>query len=151
MSSNKTLGKAIAIAAIAHQHDVDKGGAPYILHPLRMMMRMNNDTARMVAVLHDVVEDHAAEGWTFERLAAEGIPPEVVEALRCVTKHPDDADYDAFIARAASHPIAKAVKLADLEDNMNLLRLDALSDKAVERLRKYHRHWQALQDKAPQH
>jgi (p)ppGpp synthase/HD superfamily hydrolase len=145
MSSNNALGQAIAIAALAHRHDVDKGGAPYILHPLRMMMRMPNDTARMVAVLHDVVEDHEADGWTFERLAAEGIPPEVIEALRCVTKLSADEDYDAFIARAASHPVAKAVKLADLEDNMNLLRLDALSDKAVERLRKYHRHWQQLQ------
>ena len=66
------------------------------------------------------------------------------EALRCVTKLADDEDYAAFIERAAANPLARAVKLADLEDNMNLLRLEELLDKDVERLRKYHRSWRRL-------
>jgi (p)ppGpp synthase/HD superfamily hydrolase len=139
------LVKAIAIASNAHlTHEPDKGGAAYILHPLRMMMRMTTDEERMVAVLHDVVEDHIDEGWTFERLADEGIPESVIAALRCVTKVTEDEDYTAFIHRAASNPLAKAVKLADLEDNMNVLRIADLSDKDVKRLRKYHSHWKWL-------
>ena len=69
------LVKAVAIAANAHlTHAPDKGGSPYILHPLRMMMKMTTDEEKMVAVLHDVVEDHASEGWTFERLATKAFP-----------------------------------------------------------------------------
>ena len=98
----------------------------------------------MTAVLHDVIEDHEDEGWTFERLARAGIPESVIEALRCVTRLADDEDYAAFIERAAANPLARAVKLADLEDNMNLLRLEELLDKDVERLRKYHRSWRRL-------
>ena len=139
------LALAIKIAANAHAtHRPDKGGAPYILHPLRMMMRMDSDEARMTAVLHDVAEDHEGEGWTFERLGRAGIPESVIDALRCVTKLADDEDYAAFIERAASNPLARAVKLADLEDNMNLLRLGELLDEDVERLRKYHRSWLRL-------
>ena len=139
-----TLERAIAFAALAHQGQRDKADAPYILHPLRMMLRMADDEARMTAVLHDVIEDHEDEGWTFERLGRAGIPESVIEALRCVTKLADDEDYAAFIERAAANPLARAVKLADLEDNMNLLRLEELLDKDVERLRKYHRSWRRL-------
>ncbi len=141
------LANAIAIAAKAHlTHPLDKGGAAYILHPLRMMMRMTNDEARMTAVLHDVVEDHKHDGYTFEFLAKEGIPETVIAALRCVTKTDEeeqlgDAAYADFIRRAATNPIAKAVKLADLEDNMNVLRIADLTDKDVIRLKKYHANW----------
>lgn len=139
------LAKAIALAAAAHlSHSPDKGGAPYILHPLRMMMRMSSDDERMVAVLHDVVEDHKEEGYTFERLRDEGIPPSVIDALRCVTKLAEDEDYTEFIHRAAANPVAKAVKLADLEDNMNILRIATITDRDIARLCKYHVHWHML-------
>ncbi len=139
------LALAVKIAANAHAtHQPDKGGAPYILHPLRMTMRMDSDEARMTAVLHDVVEDHEQDGWTFERLAKAGIPDSVIEALRCVTRLSGDENYVAFIERAATNPIAKAVKIADLEDNMNVLRLAELRDKDVERLHKYHASWKRL-------
>ena len=141
------LAKAIAIAAKAHlTHPPDRGGAPYILHPLRLMSMMATDEEKMTAVLHDVVEDHSQEGFTFEYLAEQGIPMAVIIALRCVTKTEDeerrgDAAYASFIARAAANPIARAVKLADLEDNLNTLRLGELTDKDVTRLRKYHSNW----------
>ncbi|MBK8891316.1 MAG: GTP pyrophosphokinase [Dechloromonas sp.] len=139
------MALAVKIAANAHAtHQPDKGGAPYILHPLRMTMRMDSDEARMTAVLHDVVEDHEQDGWTFERLAKAGIPDSVIEALRCVTRLSGDENYVAFIERAATNPIAKAVKIADLEDNMNVLRLAELRDKDVERLHKYHASWKRL-------
>lgn len=149
------LAKAIAIAANAHlTHAPDKGGAPYILHPLRLMLRMDSDTARMVAVLHDVVEDHADEGYTFDFLAAEGIPGEVIAALRCVTKtgaeeRDSEGKYMDFVRRAATDPIARQVKIADLEDNMNLLRIAAeLSDRDLARLKRYHAAWRLLTDGA---
>ncbi len=145
-----SLAKAIAIASTAHlTHAPDKGGAAYILHPLRMMMRMSTDDERMVAVLHDVVEDHKHEGYTFEFLAKEGIPGYIIEALRCVTKTDEeerlkDEAYEGFIRRAATNPIAKAVKLADLEDNMNMLRIAKLEEKDFTRLKRYHDSWHLL-------
>jgi len=148
------LAKAIAIAANAHlTHAPDKGGAPYILHPLRLMLRMDSDTARMVAVLHDVVEDHADEGYTFDFLAAEGIPGEVIAALRCVTKtgaeeRDSEGKYMDFVRRAATDPIARQVKIADLEDNMNLLRIATLTDRDLARLKRYHAAWRLLTDGA---
>ena len=83
-------------------------------------------------------------GGPFERLAKAGIPDSVIEALRCVTKLNDDENYVAFIERAATNPIAKAVKIADLGDNMNVLRPTELRDNNVERLHKYHASWKRL-------
>src|SRR5262245_23957051 len=105
------LEKAIEIAVKAHAGQIDKAGAPYVLHPLRMMLRMSDPVSMMVAVLHDVVED--GPGWTFDRLKEEGIPDAVVDAVTYVTKKAEEErDYDAFVLRAAKHPVARRVKLA---------------------------------------
>jgi (p)ppGpp synthase/HD superfamily hydrolase len=93
-----TLEHAIAIAAKAHEGQVDKAGAPYILHPLRMMMNVRTIDERIVAVLHDVVED--CPGWSFERLRSEGFSEVVITALDSVTKR-EGEDYEDFVARAA--------------------------------------------------
>ena len=79
-----TLERAIVIAAEAHAGITDKGGAPYILHPLRMMMDLTSAEERIVAVLHDVCED--CPGRTFERLRGEGFSEEILAALDSVTK-----------------------------------------------------------------
>ena len=89
---------------------------------------------KIVGVLHDVVED---SDWTFERLAAEGFSEEIIEALRCVTKLSENEPYDKFIARVKENPLAVAVKLNDLSDNMDIRRLPYISDKDVKRLKKY--------------
>jgi (p)ppGpp synthase/HD superfamily hydrolase len=135
-----TLGKAIAIAAQAHQEQYDKAGAPYILHPLRMMLRMSSETEMMAAILHDVVED---TDWTLDKLRQAGFSAEVVQAVECLT-HRDHETYDEFIARVRTNTIANKVKLADLEDNMDMRRLSTLTEKDAERLHKYHRAWLAL-------
>lgn len=132
-----TLERAIVIAATAHAGKFDKGDAPYILHPLRVMAAVNTIDEKIVAVLHDVVED--CKEWNFERLLAEGFSAQVVDALRCVTKTSETEDYDAFIERALSNPIATQVKLADLRDNSDLNRLAQLAQKDLDRLAKYHR------------
>lgn len=145
-----SLEKAISIALAAHAGQTDKAGAPYVLHPLRMMLRMQNETEMMAAVLHDVVED--GPGWTLERLAQEGMPAAVIEAVASLTKRPDEeADYEKFIRRASAHPVARRVKIADLEDNMNLQRIANPTEKDFARLEKYrsaHALLQAL-DKSP--
>lgn len=135
-----TLERAIAIAATAHAGQFDKTGAPYILHPLRMMMRLESNEERIVAILHDVVED---TDWTFDALAAEGFSQNVLAALECVTKR-DGEDYEAFVQRSLQNGTARQVKRMDLEDNMNILRLATVTDKDLERLRKYHRAWLKL-------
>lgn len=130
-----TLERAIAIAAKAHEGQVDKAGAPYILHPLRVMLRLATIEERIAAVLHDVVEDTEA---TLEALRAEGFSEEVVNAIDSLTKRPGE-DYDAFVARAASDPIGRQVKLADMEDNSDLSRIPAPNAKDYERAAKYRR------------
>ena len=130
------LETAIDIALRAHAGQKDKADAPYILHPLRMMLRMSSPTEMMAAVLHDVVED--GPGWTDARLKEEGIPPEVVAAVSSVTKLPEEEhDYMRFIRRAASNPVARRVKLADLEDNMDLGRISNPTEKDFARIEKY--------------
>jgi (p)ppGpp synthase/HD superfamily hydrolase len=142
------LARAIAIAAEAHVNQLDKAGAPYVLHPLRMMQRMDTDEERIVAVLHDVVED--GPGWDFERVRGEGFSEPVLAALESVTAKPEEkGDYMAFIRRAALNPIGRRVKLADLEDNMNVLRIAQLAEKDLRRVEKYHRAWQWLRSQVP--
>jgi (p)ppGpp synthase/HD superfamily hydrolase len=137
------LARAIALAAEAHVEQLDKSGAPYILHPIRMMLHMSSEAEMIVAILHDVVEDTP---WTFDRLRAEGFSEEVIAALDGVTRRPEET-YEEFVGRAETNPIARKVKLADLEDNMDLKRLgESLSEHAVERLKRYHRAWQFLRD-----
>lgn len=133
------LEKAIGIALRAHAGVSDKAGAPYVLHPLRIMLRMADPVDMMVAVLHDVVED-GGPAWTFEALAKEGFSKEIIEALEHVTKLPEeDGDYDSFIRRASRNAIARRVKLADLEDNMRLDRIAEPTKDDFERLKKYQR------------
>ncbi len=140
MSGNQLLEEAIALAVEAHRGQADKAGAPYILHPLRVMLGVAGPVEQVVAVLHDVVED---SGWTLERLRERGFPPEVCAALDALTRRPGES-YEAFILRARADPIARTVKLADLEDNMDVRRLGELTAEDAERVRKYQRAWRAL-------
>jgi (p)ppGpp synthase/HD superfamily hydrolase len=138
----RTLEDAIALAAEAHRGQRDKSGQPYILHPIRVMLRCQTDAQRMAAVLHDVVED---TGRTLDDLRELGYPEEILAALDCLTKR-DGEPYEAFVERAASDPIARVVKVADIEDNMDLRRLPGMSEKDVERIGRYARAWWRLQE-----
>lgn len=132
--SNNLLQRAIEIATEAHKGQVDKAGAPYIEHSLRVMESGKNIDEKIVGILHDVVED---THWTFDSLEAEGFPPHIIAAIRCVTKLSPEEPYDKFIARVKRNPLATAVKLNDLSDNMDIRRLPYLSDKDVKRLKRY--------------
>lgn len=128
-----TLERAIAIAAQAHAGQVDKAAAPYILHPLRVMLRMATTEERIVAVLHDVVEDSDV---SLSSLRAEGFSEEILDAIEAVTKRPGE-DYEAFVRRAAANPLGRKVKLADLTENSQLARIASPTAKDHERVAKY--------------
>jgi (p)ppGpp synthase/HD superfamily hydrolase len=129
------LDIAIKIAVNAHSGQLDKAGQPYILHPLKVMLALRNEKDRIVGVLHDVIEDTSI---TYDYLIANGFEgeTEILDALKSVTKI-DGETYDEFINRVALNPIGKRVKLADLQDNMDLSRISSPTEKDYERLKKY--------------
>ncbi|PCJ52624.1 MAG: GTP pyrophosphokinase [Candidatus Hydrogenedentota bacterium] len=128
-----TIEDAIIIATEAHRGMVDKGGQSYILHPLRVMHNVNSDEERMAALLHDVVEDTE---WTLDKLRERGLPETVVEAVDCLTRRSEET-YEEFVIRCKPNAIARQVKLADIEDNMDINRLDEIQPSDIERLSRY--------------
>ena len=142
------LEKAIQIAVDVHTGQVDEGGNPYILHPLRVMLSLDTEEERIVGVLHDVVED--CDGWTWERLKGEGCNAKVIEALQSVSKTPREeeeyrslsedkklAHYLEFIIRAESNKIGQKVKAADINDNLDISRIDDITERDINRLNRY--------------
>ena len=134
------LEKAIRIAVNAHMGQKDKAGAPYILHPLRVMMRMESEREMIAAVLHDVVEDTAC---TLETLRREGFPADTLCALDHLTRREAES-YSDFINRVQENRLAVKVKLADLEDNMNAGRLPLLTESDRQRLARYRKAYALL-------
>lgn len=127
------LEKAIQIAVNAHFGQKDRAGSPYILHPLRVMNTVTSFDAKVVAILHDVVEDTDV---TFDDLINAGIPKHLVITLRLLT-HTDNLSYEDYISRLAANPLAVKVKIADLKDNMDLSRLKSIGNEDIELFRKY--------------
>lgn len=128
-----TLERAIQIAAEAHAGQTDKAGEPYILHPLRVMLRVRTEDERIAAVLHDVVEDTPM---TLENLVADGFRPSVIEAIEALTKRPGETRLTAA-ARAAQNVIAREVKLADNAENMDIGRIENPTEKDYARIEEY--------------
>ena len=128
-----TLERAISIAAEAHAGQVDKAGQPYILHPLRVMLRVSTEEERIAAVLHDVVEDTTV---TLEQLATEGFSKSILTAVKALTKLPGESRMEAA-SRAAVNSLARTVKLADNSENMDLSRIAAPTEKDFARLKEY--------------
>lgn len=139
------LNKAIEIASRAHAGQVDKGGEPYILHPLRVMLSQENELERICAVLHDVIEDSTV---TFDDLRNDGFSDEVISVVDCLTKR-DGESYDEFITRVLSNEVACRVKLADLCDNMNLTRIKNPTEEDKQRIQKYDKAWERISDALP--
>jgi (p)ppGpp synthase/HD superfamily hydrolase len=128
-----TLERAIEIAARAHAGQVDKAGQPYILHPLRLMLSVRSLQERLVAVLHDVIEDTDLRA---SDLLREGFPVEVIAAVEALTKLPGESRIEAA-HRAAANPIARVVKLADVTDNMDISRIATPTERDLARRREY--------------
>lgn len=128
-----TLEKAIELAAKAHAGQVDKGGHPYILHPLRVMLDVEGEYVRMAAVLHDVIEDSV---YTVGDLIRLGFPQIVIDAVIALTRPPGMSRMEAA-QKAAANPIARVVKMADARDNMDLSRIPSPTKRDYERAAEY--------------
>ena len=127
------LMKALLVAIKAHQGQKDKGGKPYILHPIRVALNVKGKDEKIVALLHDVIEDTS---FTIDDL--DFLSKEQRKALLLLT-HDDNVPYMEYIVELKKNKIASKVKLADLEQNMNLKRLKTISNKDLKRLEKYKR------------
>lgn len=138
-----TIERAIEIALLAHKGQKDKSGVEYILHPLRIMERGKTEVEKICGVLHDVVED---SDWTIDDLKNEGFSEEVISVIKCLTKETENENYDEFIERVAKDPIAVKVKLNDLLDNMDITRLNELSEQDLRRLNKYLKAYKKLNE-----
>ncbi len=136
-----TLENAIEVALKAHTGHKDRNGCPYILHPLHVMMQMDEPSAMMAAVLHDVVEDSDI---TLQQLRAAGFGDDVVEAVALLTHDKGTEDYLEYVRRIKPNALARKIKLGDLKHNMDLLRMNELTDHDLQRLKKYHTAWQIL-------
>ena len=127
------LRRAQEIAIKAHTGQLDKGGGNYITHPLRVMQNVVTEDEKMVAVMHDVVEDTPI---TLDDLRAEGFSDIVVEGVRCMSRD-DDESYNKYIQKVMTNKIAVRVKIADLTDNLNITRLRSLEDISINNLGMY--------------
>jgi (p)ppGpp synthase/HD superfamily hydrolase len=120
-----SLKRAIEIATEAHRGQVDKANEPYILHSRRVMDQVNSIDEKIVGILHDVVEKNPQ--WSLHRLEGEGFKPTIIEAVDAMTRRAGES-YEDLVLRAAANPISRAVKLADLRDNIEMARLCGLDD-----------------------
>ena len=128
-----TFEDALALAAMAHKGQYDLAGAPYICHPMRVALAQTDERARIVAILHDTVEDTAM---TYDDLAQAGFDDEIIAAVEALTKRLGEKRIDAAV-RAKANPLALQVKLADVADNMNLARIGHPTAEDYARLREY--------------
>lgn len=125
--------KAIKLMFEKHKDQVDKSGMPYVFHPFHLAEQMDDEETTITALLHDIVED---TNTTFEDLRKLGFSDNVINALKLMT-HDKNIDYFEYVKNISKNPIARKVKIKDLEHNMDTSRLDEVTDKDLERVKKY--------------
>ena len=125
--------KALKLCFEAHKNQTDKSGMPYVFHPFHLAEQMETEETTIVALLHDVVED---TDYTIEDLIAMGFSKAVTDAIALMT-HDDDTEYMDYVRAIKDNPIAKAVKLDDLNHNSDTTRLDVVDTRALKRVEKY--------------
>jgi len=129
------LNKALIIATVAHANQYDKGGKPYILHPLAVMhkLRTVDEELMCIAILHDVVEDTDV---TWQKLREEGMTDRIIEGVRCLTKIRGET-YEEYKLKVKSNPDSIAVKKCDLQHNTDIRRLQGVTEKDIRRMERY--------------
>ena len=125
--------KAIKLMFEKHKDQVDKSGMPYVFHPFHLAEQMDDEETTITALLHDIVEDTDT---TFDDLRKLGFSDNVINALKLMT-HDKNVDYFEYVKNISKNPIARKVKIKDLEHNMDTSRLDEVTDKDLERVKKY--------------
>ncbi len=133
MIYTKKTKKALKLCFEAHKNQTDKSGMPYVFHPFHLAEQMSSEATVITALLHDVVED---TDYTLDDLREMDFGEEVIRALALLT-HDGSEPYMDYIARIKGNPIARAVKLADLEHNSDTSRLSVVDDYALKRTEKY--------------
>lgn len=136
--------KAAVIAYKAHMNQYDKSGMPYIFHPMHLAEAMPDELTTATALLHDVLEDTMI---TADDLANDGIPEEVIAALRLLTRKGGE-DYFAYVKKIKGNSIACTVKIADLKHNSDASRLEVIDGRAKARLEKYRKALEILETKS---
>ncbi|MCR5704216.1 MAG: GTP pyrophosphokinase [Eubacterium sp.] len=132
--------KAMKLMFEKQKNQVDKSGLPYIFHPFHVAEQMKNEVTTIVALLHDLLEDTEV---TVAELEQMGFTKEVTDALKTLTRTKTENYFD-YIRRIGENPVARAVKIKDLEHNMDLTRLEQISERDLERLEKYKKSYQYL-------
>lgn len=139
----RSIEDAIQLACFLHEGQLDKGGNPYILHPIRVMLKMKTEDEQIVALLHDIVEDTPV---TFDDLRRSGYSEEILNAIDALTRR-DGESYMDFIRRAKENRIAREVKIQDLYDNLDMSRLNYnWTDDDIKRCKKYHKALRVLKE-----
>lgn len=132
---------SLSIATEAHKNQVDKAGMPYIEHPKRVSTACKTDTQKAAALLHDVLEDTPT---TAQDLLAQGVEKRIVEIVQLLTR-PQGVSYMNYVKTLAKDPDARAIKMADLTDNMNLERLENVTKEDLQRTKKYQKAYRYLE------
>lgn len=139
---NPNLKYAIGLSAKYHSGQTDKANKPYILHPIRVMLKLQSIEEKIVGILHDIVEDTE---YTLNQMKDDGFSEEIIGAVKLLTKtKKGDFDIKAYYQNIFKNKLAKNVKLADLEDNMDLSRIQNPIDSDFERVKKYQKYYQYL-------
>ncbi len=125
--------KAFLLARKAHKGQMDKSGTAYIKHPVAVARMCSTKEERITALLHDVIEDTDI---TSDNLFSYGIPLDIVDAIVCLSKK-KGIDYFEYLRNVKKNPLARAVNIADFTHNMNLSRLNSISDEDIRRVEKY--------------
>jgi (p)ppGpp synthase/HD superfamily hydrolase len=138
------LAKLIAFAAMKHEDQFDKGGAPYILHPLRVMsfLKTDDEDLMAIAICHDVIEDTDA---TYDDLRGLGATSRVIAGVKAMTKVPGET-FAEYKDKVKANPDAVKVKMADLRHNTDIRRLKGVTEKDIKRIEKYHAFYLELKD-----
>lgn len=147
MTSRKgeLLNKMLVLATNAHAGQFDKGGKPYILHPLKVMhyLRSEDEELQCIALGHDIVED---TGVTYLQLKEEGFTERIIEGIRALTKVPGET-YDEYKEKVFANEDAMRVKMADLRHNTDIRRLKGVTEKDIARVAKYHMFYLEIKSK----
>lgn len=143
MKKGEMLNKMLVLATNRHSGQFDRGGNPYILHPLKVMYFLNTEDEELqcIALGHDVVEDTDT---TYQELREIGFSERIVKGIQSLTKMPGET-YDQYKAKVKANPDAIKVKMCDLRHNTDIRRLKSVTEKDIARTEKYNRFYQELQ------
>lgn len=142
MKRGELLNKMLVLATNRHAGQFDRGGNPYILHPLKVMYYLKSDDEELqcIALAHDLIEDTDT---TFAELQDMGFTHRVIDGIKALTKMPGES-YDDYKTRVKSNRDAVKVKMCDLRHNTDLRRLKGVTEKDMARMEKYHRFYMEL-------